>query len=466
MFGLLIARLAGPLALVSFVTSARAESFAPETPEAAPRAMTLEQASDHARANHARLAAARLRLAGARRDADVPGAQWLPYVSGFGQMVGATTNNSTATQLANPNVDIPRVGATEIASTPRFQPYPSTMIALGARQQLYDFGRVAAETAAASLAIAVETSRVAGVELDVGLFVEQAFYAVLAAEAVERAARGAYERAVAHHDLARANERAGLRPPIESTRAEADVARYEAGAMRARGAVHVARAVFAAAAAVDDLELGAAGDPPETSTLPSLVELLRRAEISPLVREARARVLAQQGETRRIEAQTRPRLYATGSINGRAGGSPPNVGPLPPGDGWVPIVPNYDLGVVLSWPIVDPSWSRRADASREREHAAQADSALAMRDVRAAITVAWHEASITLLALPALERGAEAAAANYEHAEKRFRVGLGTSTEVADAQALRTEADIQLAIGRFQKARARATLARAAAEVR
>ena len=57
-------------------------------------------------------------------------------------------------------------------------------------------------------------------------------------------------------------------------------------------------------------------------------------------------MLAQRAETRRLEAQTRPTLYATGSVNGRAGGSPPNSGPLL-GNGWAPIVPNYDVGVVL-----------------------------------------------------------------------------------------------------------------------
>ena len=69
-------------------------------------------------------------------------------------------------------------------------------------------------------------------------------------------------------------------------------------------------------------------------------------------------------------------------------------------------------------------------------------------------------------ALGALQRGAEAARANYDQADNRFRVGLGTSTELADAQALRTEAEIQLAIGQFQVARTRAGLDRAIAEAR
>ncbi|MDF2695240.1 MAG: outer rane efflux protein, partial [Labilithrix sp.] len=102
------------------------------------RTMTLAQAIEHARANHGRVLAARLRLAAARREAQVPDAQWLPRVGGFAEVVGGTSNNSTATQIGVATVDIPRIGGTPIDDNPSFRPYPTTMVALGARQQLYD----------------------------------------------------------------------------------------------------------------------------------------------------------------------------------------------------------------------------------------------------------------------------------------------------------------------------------------
>jgi outer membrane protein TolC len=91
---------------------------------------------------------------------------------------------------------------------------------------------------------------------------------------------------------------------------------------------------------------------------------------------------------------------------------------------------------------------------------------LAVRTQRAAIAASWQEADVAERSLDALERGAEAARANYDQAENRIKVGLGTATELADAQALRTDAEIQLAIGRFQMARTRSALERAIAEVR
>lgn len=446
---------------------ASAQNAATASPDgAAPKSMSLDEAKAFARSHHLRLVAARQRLLAADREADVPGAQWLPRIGAMAQIVGSTTNNSTSTVLGTAAVDLPRIGATQIHATADLQPYPSTAAALGVRQQLFDFGRIAAERNAAVLAGEVEKFRLGSASLDVDFGVEQSFFAVRAAVAVEQASRAAYDRAAQHRDLARANVASGMRPPIELTRAEADVARYEAGMMRAKAGVHVARSVFAVAVGVDELELDATGTARELEPLPPLATALGMASASPSVLEGRARVQAQRAETTRLDAQTRPNITATASISGRAGGAPPTSGPSPYGDGWLPTVPNYNAGVVFTWPILEPTWDRRADASRAREQALISEADFGLRNQRGLIVAAYHDAEASSQTQAALQRGADAARANYEQAENRFRVGLGTSTELADAQALRTDAEIQLAIGRFQVARTRAAFERAFAEAR
>ena len=457
--------LAAACGVLAREASAQSEPPAPAE-GAASRRMSLDEARAFARSHHLRLVAARQRLVAAERDADVPGAQWLPRLGAMAQVVGSTTNNSTSTILATSAVDLPRIGATKVDATADFQPYPSTGAALGVRQQLFDFGRIAAERNAAVLAGEVERFRVGGASLDVDFGVEQSFFAVLAAVAIESASRAAHDRAAQHRDLARANVASGMRPPIELTRAEADVARYEAGMMRAKASVHIARSVFAVAVGVDEMELDATGTAGELTPLPPLATALGMASLSPSVLEGRARVEAQRAETTRLEAQTRPNISATASISGRAGGAAPSSGPVPYGDGWLPTVPNYNAGVVFTWPILEPTWDRRADASRAREQALVSDADFGLRNQRGVIVVAYHDAEASSQTLGALQRGADAARANYEQAENRFRVGLGTSTELADAQELRTDAEIQLAMGRFQLARTRAALERVVAEAR
>jgi outer membrane protein len=326
-----------------------------QTEADAPRTMSLEDALAHAKASHLQSLAARHRLRAAEREAEVPGAQWLPRVSGMAQIVGSTVNNSTTTLLGTSAVDVPRIGATPLRTDPDLQPYPSTAAGIGVRQQLFDFGRIAAERgAAASLAI-VERHRATSAALDVELSVASAYYAVLAAHAIDDASRAANERATAHRDLAQANVRTGLRPPIELTRAEADVARYEAGMMRARAALHVARTTFAAAVGVEDVELDATPRWSEAEQLPPLERVLVRAALTPSVLERRALAEAQRAETHRLETQTRPDLFLTASITGRAGGGPALNGPSAVGAGWIPTVPNYGAGVVLTRPIIEPT---------------------------------------------------------------------------------------------------------------
>jgi outer membrane protein TolC len=84
---------------------------------------------------------------------------------------------------------------------------------------------------------------------------------------------------------------------------------------------------------------------------------------------------------------------------------------------------------------------------------------------KSAVENAFTAAEVAQKALPALELSVKAATENYSQAETRFRAGLGTAVELADAEALRTQAEIEFALGKFEYARARARLARALAEV-
>lgn len=458
----LLTRSCWVLALVAQPLSARAEEPKVETVTPPARKMTLAEAKAYARGHQLRLLASRQRLAAIGKDSEVVGGQWLPRAGAMAEILGATTNNSTTTLLNTSAVDLPRIGSTRVSNTYDMAPYASTAVAVGIRQQLYDFGRIAAEQAAAEQAVRVERARIDNVALDVDLAVEQGYFAVLAASAVADASQNAFERAGTHRDFARANVASGMRPPIEQTRAEADLARYEANLVRANGSLQIARSTFAALVGVDDVELDAVAPSHDemTAPLPSLTEALSRGAATAVAAESRDRVEAQRAETRRIEAQTRPSLFATAAVNARAGGATPSSGPVPTGSGLVPIVPNYDVGVVLSWSFLDFTNGRRVDASRERERALELEEASTLRATRAVITASWREAEVARRTLSALERGSIAAKANYDQADNRFKVGLGTSTELADAQALRTDADIQLAIGRFRMASARAALSR------
>ena len=434
------------------------------------RTMTLDDALSYARAHQPALRSALARVAAATADTRVPRAQWLPTFGATLQGFEGTTNNTTAQYVGVPDVDLPRIGSTKVgaaagSAAAAWTPSTSMLGAVGGGQEVFDFGRIAAQSAVADLSYEAEHHRADAERLRVDLLVKEAYYGVLGAHAVLRAAEDAFERARVHSDMAAAGVRSGLHAPIELTRAEADFTRFDVAQIRAGGSVRSAEAVFAAAVGVDDTLLDAAGEPPAIPTAPPLGEALKQAaRMDPLLKEGRSRADAADAVTRAIAAESRPDLALTATFSGRAGTAAPSSGSLSDEHGPLPTVPNWDVGLVLRWPFYDPVVEARRGAAAARADAARADLAVLSQQENATVQEAYVAVEVSQAALVSLDRAVQAAHANYAQAEARFKAGLGTSLELADAETLRTDAEIQLAVGQFEARRARASLGRLLAE--
>jgi len=430
------------------------------------RTMTLSEALAYANAHQPAVRAVVARIQAQTVQAKVASAQWYPTVGATAQIFAATANNTTGTYVSPGFMDIPRIGATRATGTGSWKPYPSTLVGLGINQELFDFGRIVAQTAAEDAVTDVERQRARSVMLDVSFNVEEAYFSVFAAKAVLKASQDAYDRSLVHRDLAKAGVGSGLRSPIELTRAEADLANFDIGRIRAAGGLVTAQTVFAATVGVADPALDVSNAPPAPADLPDLSSAIQRAEArDPRLREAFAQLHAAEQHTRAVGAELRPNLALTGTVSGRAGEAPPSgTGRLPDGGGFLPSVPNWDVGVVLSWPLFDGVISAREDASRAREQVQKEDIGLVREEDRAAVREAYANVGVARTVLPGLRRAADAARANYAQADARFKAGLGTSVELADAEGLRTAAEIQLVLGEFELARARAAFGRTIAE--
>src|SRR5581483_5052176 len=328
------------------------------------RSVTLAEALAFARAHQPSLQSARARVAAAAADTRIPRAQWLP---GFGLTVQAfegTANNSTASYVGARGVDIPRIGGTAVHATGSFSPSTSTQGAIGGTQEIFDFGRIAADAAVADVAYEAERYRADAERLRIELLVKDAYFAVQGAHAVQRAAEEAFARSRLHRDMAAAEVKSGLHAPIELTRAEADLTKFDVARIRAAGSLATAQAVFAAAVGVDDPTLDAAGEPPPAAPLPPLDQSLKASlQRDPLLLEARTRVRGAEAVTRALAAELRPDLSLTATFSGRGSTADPNAGPLSPDYGPAPVIANWDLGLVLRWPLYDPVIEARRDAA-------------------------------------------------------------------------------------------------------
>ena len=431
--------------------------------------MSLGEALGYAREHQPiiRTAAARANAQNVR--ARIPRAQWQPLLGATAQALVGTVNNTTASYIGAPTVELPRIGgrpgAVSYVSSGKWKGYDSTLAAVGISQRVFDFGQVAAQAAAEDAGIEVEQQDLALQTLNTDFNVEESYYAVHAAKAVLKASEEAFQRSVIHRDFASAGVKSGLRSPIDLTRAEADLARFDIGQIRARGGVVASQSVFAAVVGVSEPVLDVKGPPSPPQEMPSLPAAIAQASThSPFILKPLARLKAQEMRSHAIGAELRPTLFLSGSLSGRAGGAPNALGALSDTGGYLPDIPNWNVGFVLNIPLFDGVVLARRDASRAVETIRKEELSLAQQQQVAAIEQAFVQVDIARSELPGLLRAQEAAFANYTQADARFRAGLGNSVELADAEALRAEAEIQFALGQFQLARNRASFGRAIAE--
>ena len=451
------------LAVIALVSEAVSDAGA-EVPAANVRAMSLQEALDYARTHQPSLLAAQARITAARAAAEVPRAAWMPLVGATAQVFGATSNNTTGTYMPSFGVDLTRIGGTSASSRIEGTPYASTVVGVGIQQELFDFGRIAAQEAVTDSQVEVTRHAAEASRLDVDLAVANAYFAVVAGHEVLTAAEQAVQRAQVDLDAATAGVKSELLPPINRTRADADLARYEVARVQAQGGLESARATLAAVVGVYDGQLDTAGPTPAVGPLPELEQVLEQAQQrDPDVKAAQSALETQRANTRAISATIRPDVHLTASINARAGGAPIGT-ESPVGAGFLPVVPNYDAGLVLSWPLFDAVVGRQSNASGQLEDVRREELADVKLRLNATAQQAYVQAQIADQAVPALQRAVDAEKANDDQARARLKVGLATAVEVAFAEDLLVQAEIQLAIGRFQTVRARAQLSRVTAE--
>ena len=129
-------------------------------------------------------------------------------------------------------------------------------------------------------------------------------------------------------------------------------------------------------------------------------------------------------------------------------------------DGFLPQTPNWDVGLVANWTFLDPVDSALARTELEHARVLEGQLAEARQAVVSAAQDAWVRSDTSAQAIPRLEQALGAAKDNFDQANVRFNQGLGTSVEIADAERLLTDAEVELAKGQFDFQRSRAQLER------
>src|ERR1700722_10634949 len=157
-------------------------------------AMTLTDALTYARAHRPEVRAALARVGEASELAAASRDQWFPSFIATAQVLATTTNNTTGSYLPVPSFDNPRVSATraESSSTASLAPEATTLLGVSGRQEIFDFGRIAAQAAVQDLRADARRFEAESARLSVDYDVEEAYFAVSTAKSILDAAQHAY----------------------------------------------------------------------------------------------------------------------------------------------------------------------------------------------------------------------------------------------------------------------------------
>ena len=450
--------------LLAGALSAGFDSASPSA-YSAPAALTLADALAEARAHSPLLAIAAAQVAASEAAKRIPEDRWLPVAGADVQAYAATVNNTAALSLPGATgIDLPRIGgraydpSLSFSSGAAWQPYASTIAAIGVQQQIFDFGRTAALTASAGASLTANRKDLRAQELDVAFATTVAFMAVLAAHQVLAAATSAVTRAQSHRDQAAALVQGQLRSRIFQDRTQAELSRFHVSALRATSGLAIAQSNLASVIGSDRPLVDALAP---LQTMSAAVQ--RALSNDPALRALEARATAQREAARATRALTLPTVYATSTLSVRSSGATASGVPTPSLNGYLPQTPNWDIGLVANWTFLDPETLARA--ATEAAEVSVIEGQLAERKLAIvnAAQAAWLASNEAEQALPELQQALVAAQQNADQANVRFEQGLGTTVEIADAETLLTDAQVQLAEGEFQIQRSRAQLERAMA---
>ncbi len=436
--------------VLTFAVAARAEERA--------QTYTLEQAVAEAVATHPRVKSAEHEEVAADARVDEATRSELPALG-----VGAQLNRSTGNTV--PGAFFPQTGFVPIAGPTRGKTFDGGSWQSGASLWAsWDVLAFSRQAAAIDLALAGKSEANAATNarrLDVAYRAADAFLTLLEAQEAVRLAQVNVQRADVLVVVTKPLVDASLRPGADLSRAEAEVAAARTLLARAEQAREVKRAELATAIRRTEVRVeadaGALVGPVDDVTARTATPSPSHPEIA----QANAAVARSEQAEHVVEAQYLPRVDLVAALWMRGSGLFDS-----PASGLVPDVPNWAAGATVTWSILDIPIVR----ARSRAATALHGAAVARRDETVLAVKGQLESASAVLAgaLRVAKQTAPTLAAAktaQEQAVARFRTGLAPVVDVADAQRVLAQAELEDAIARLEVRRALLLMGRASGDL-
>lgn len=407
--------------------------------------ITLNQAVDLALANYPAIRAVSAQVEAAEAGIGLARTAYLPRTDTVLQVNRATHNNVygvTALSGIIPSISGP------VLPTSGNNVFGSAAGVLLSWEP-FDFGFRRANVDVASTVRNQASSEAGVTELEVALRAADAFLLALANQETVRAARATVDRMQVFYDSVTTLVQNQLRPGADQSRAAAELAAARTQLIQAEQAEQISRATLAQ-------RLGFAGtdvqiqEGPLLQPPPGPTPAVPPVQNHPIATFQNAVLEVIKARERALDRSYFPRFNFQSGVSSRGSGALITGGSLGGANGLLPNKPNWVLGFTATFPIFDlPSIRSRKqiEAGNERAAAARYDQAIQdltgdLQRARAQENGARRIAENTPVQL-------QAARDTEQQAGARYKAGLATIVDVAEAQRLLLQAEVADAVARL-----------------
>lgn len=418
-------------------TADRAQAVAPER-------YTLRRAVEEAWQKYPTVAAANAALSAAGSGVQVARDAYLPGASLHMELTHATRNNILGTMLPNQTI-APVTGLAP--NGPSARGVWGNAMGVLLSWTAYDFGTRRARLELANTGRGEAQARLELVRYQLADQVADAWFRAVAAEQAERASAASIERWKTSLQAVNVLVSTGLRPGADASRLRAELARAEAEQFAAQEATQRARVEVARFLAEPEKQLALQSDWVLRPYAASAVE--GNAIRHPLLALRGATVSTFSADAALAKREWLPKVVLYSAVSGRGTGARNNGDFRDGAAGLYPDTGNWAVGVGVTVDLFD--WKRYRARKEIRDHrveearAQESESSIELRALAEQARVRLNTARSIAGKTP------EALAAAKElltQSEVRYRTGLGTITELAEAQRVLQLAEVEDALAR------------------
>jgi outer membrane protein len=426
--------------------------------------LTLQQVVQDVSSRYPAVRASLEQVSAAAEAVNVARTAYLPHIDLGTQLNRATHNNIFGMTLPQGGI-FPSISG-PVLRTNSLESVWGTAVGTLVQWEPFDFGLRRANVESALAARDRAGAQVAVTRLDATAAAADGFLTILAAQQTVTAAEAGVERARVLTEVVGSLVRSELRPGADLSRTQAELALARTQLIQAEQAVAVGRAalgqVLGVPAAQISIQPGKLLDLPAGNILPAE----HPVSTHPAAIAQKQTVAEIQARERVLDHSWAPRFNLEGAVYARGTGVQPDGSTGGAASGLGPNIQNWAVGFAVTFPLFDlPSVKARKRVERFNERAEQARYEQVLQDVTGAVerARAMLEGARRVAANTPIQ--VEAARATEQQATARYRAGLGNVVEVAEAERLRTQAEIDDSLARLVVWRALLSLAVAEGDV-